>query len=239
VLLRVFGRPSYDDLLELARPWLLVGPITHLEGYDSVVRSVEVRKAMASGRLDDALVTSPEDFAGRLAALPELADDNGRYRRRAFQCVDAVWPGAIRALIDRADAVLMDMSGLGPANLGCAYELGLLLDRTPLSRVLLLIDDATDLACLDQVLDGAERRIAAGSPNHGAATRWRLLKVGGSSARGPGESHDAWLRRLDRRLEPLALVHFMLGGIAMADASPRLSGPACADPHSRANGTTD
>jgi hypothetical protein len=212
VLLRVFGSPSFDDLLEVVRPWLLCGPIAHLDGYDSVVRSPEVLEALAAGRLDEVLVKSPEDLARRLAALPALPDDNGRYRRQAFQCVDAVWRGAVRALLDRGDAVLMDLSGLGPTNMGCAYELGLLLDRVPLSRVLLLVDESTDLACLDLVLDRAERLIAADSPNRGDPAAWRLLRIGGLSARGADESHDEWLRRLDLRLAPLPLVHLMLDG---------------------------
>ncbi|HZF78632.1 MAG TPA: hypothetical protein VEZ89_02465, partial [Rubrivivax sp.] len=215
VLLRVFGSPSFDDLLELVRPWLLCGPVAHLEGYDSVARSAEVREALALDRIDAVLVHSPEDLARRLAALPPGADDNGRYRRQAFQCTDTIWRTAISALLDRTDAVLMDLSDLGPEDMGCAYELGLLLDRVPLSRVLLLIDEATtNRDCLQQVLDEAEQRIAADSPNRdNPDAGWRLLRIGGSSVRKPDESYHAWLRRQDQRLAPLSLVHFMLDGL--------------------------
>ena len=216
VLLRVFGSPSFDDLLELVRPWLLCGPVAHLEGYDSVARSAEVREALALDRIDAVLVHSPEDLAQCLAALTPDADDNGRYRRQAFQCTDAIWRTAIRALFDRTDAVLMDLSDLGPQDMGCAYELGLLLDRVPLSQVLLLIDDATtNHDCLQQVLDEAEQRIAADSPNlDNPAAAWRLLRIGGASVRKPDESYHAWLRRQDQRLAPLALVQFLLSGLA-------------------------
>lgn len=211
VLLRVFGSPSFDDLLELVRPWLLCGPVAHLEGYDSVGRSAEVREALALDRIDTVLVHSPEDLARRLAALPSGADDNGRYRRHSFQCSDAIWRTAIRSLLDRTDAVLMDLSDLGPEDMGCAYELGLLLDRVPLSRVLLLIDATTNLDCLQQVLGQAELQIAADSPNLDCpASAWRLLRIGGSSRRERDESYHTWLRRQDQRLAPLALVHFML-----------------------------
>jgi hypothetical protein len=219
VLLRVFGSPSFDDLLELVRPWLLCGPVAHLEGYDSVARSEEVREALALNRIDAVLVHSPEDLAGRIAVLPPGADDNGRYQRQAFQCTDAIWRTAIRALLDRTDAVLMDLSDLGPDDMGCAYELGLLLDRLPLSQVLLLIDEATtNLDCLRQVLDAAEQWIAADSPNlANPAAAWRLLRIGGSSVRKPDESYHAWLLRQDQRLSPLTLVQFMLGGLAEAE----------------------
>jgi len=215
VLLRVFGSPSFDDLLDRVRPWLLCGPVTHLEGQDSVVRSDEVREALALDRIDTVLVHSPQDLERRVAALPEHPDDNGRYRSQAFQCTDDIWRSAIRALLDRGDRVLMDLSSLGPSDLGCAYELGLLLDRVPLSRVLLLVDVSTDLSCLQQVLDAAEQRIAPDSPNMATtvapAPAWRLLHTGGGAVRQAGESPAGWLRRLDGRVDPLALVHFMLG----------------------------
>jgi hypothetical protein len=190
--------------------------VAHLEGYDSVARSTEVREALALDRIDAVLVHSPQDLAGRLAALAPGADNNGRYRRQAFQCTDAIWRTAICALLDRTDAVLMDLSDLGPEDMGCAYELGLLLDRVPLSQVLLLIDDATtNLDCLQQVLDEAEQLIAVDSPNlDNPAAGWRLLRIGGSSVRKPDESYHDWLRRQDQRLLPLTLVHFMLGDLA-------------------------
>lgn len=214
VLLRVFGSPSFDDLLDWVWPWLLCGPVAHLEGQDSVVRSAEVREALALHKIDAVLVHSPEDLARRVAALPDRPDDNGRYRRQAFQCTDAIWRDAVRALLDRGDAVLMDLSSLGSSDLGCAYELGLLLDRVPLSRVLLLVDESTDMTCLQQVLDAAELRIAPDSPNKATALApaavWRLLHTGGTAVRRASEAREDWLRRLDGRLDPLALVHFML-----------------------------
>lgn len=217
VLLRVFGSPSFDDLLDWVWPWLLCGPVAHLEGQDSVVRSVEVREALALDKIDAVLVHSPEDLARRVAALPDRPDDNGRYRRQAFQCTDAIWRDAVRALLDRGDAVLMDLSSLGPSDLGCAYELGLLLDRVPLSRVLLLVDESTDMTCLQQVLDTAEQRISPDSPNkataHAPSAAWRLLHTGGTAVRQAGEPRADWLRRLDDRLDPLALVHFILNDI--------------------------
>jgi hypothetical protein len=216
VLLRVFGSPSFDDLLDLVRPWLLCGPVAHLEGQDSVVRSIEVREALALDRIDAVLVHSPGDLERRVAALPDHPDDNGRYRRQAFQCTDAIWRSAIRTLLDRSDRVLMDLSSLSHSDLGCAYELGLLLDRVPLSRVLLLVDASTDFACLQQVLDAAEQRIAPDSPNKATAaataSAWRLLHTSGGAVRQAGEYRADWLRRLDGSVDPLALVHFMLDG---------------------------
>jgi len=227
VLLRVFGSPSFDDLLDIVRPWLLRGPISHLEGYDSISRSIMAGKALVEGRLDDVLVSSPEQIARHLAADSTLPDRELRYRRDAFQCIDAVWQPAIRELLDRSDIVLMDLSSLSPKNAGCAYELGLLLDRVPLSKLVLLVNDTTDLDCLHGLLAAADTQIAPDSPNRAEPREpWQLLRIGGLAARGSEESLEDWLRRLDMRLQPLQLVRYL--GQRMEAAAARFGSSSTA-----------
>jgi hypothetical protein len=211
LMLRVFGSPSFDELISLVKPWLLVGPISHLEGYDSIVRSAEAREKLAEGRLDEVLIKTPEELAAKMAAESAAVGNDFRYRRYAFQCTDAVWKIAIRQMLDRSDVVVMDLSNLGPANLGCAYELGLLLNRVKLSRVLLLVSETTDRECLRTILEQAAARLAPDSLNRddsGAA--WRLLRIGGSTAAQPEESYLDWVRRLDNRIDPMELVSHLL-----------------------------
>jgi hypothetical protein len=218
LMLRVFGSPSFDELISLVKPWLLVGPISHLEGYDSIVRSPEARQKLAEGRLDDVLIKSPEELATKMAAESAAVGDDFRYRRYAFQCTDAVWKIAIRRMLDRSDVVVMDLSNLGPHNLGCAYELGLLLNYVKLSRVLLLVSETTDRECLRTILAGAETHLAPDSLNRDDPDQaWRLLRIGGSTAALPQESYLDWARRLDNRLDPMQLVSHLL---EMALASP-------------------
>ena len=63
--------------------------------------------------------------------------------------------------------VQVDLGGFDEDNQGCAHELGLLVDRVPLDRVLLVVDDSTDLALLRRVLEDSwsRRRRTAASPN--------------------------------------------------------------------------
>jgi hypothetical protein len=218
LMLRVFGSPSFDELISLVKPWLQVGPISHLEGYDSIVRSPEAREKLAEGRLDDVLIKTPEELTAKMATESAIVSEDFRYRRYAFQCTDAVWKIAIGQMLDRSDVVVMDLSNLGPANLGCAYELGLLLNRVKLSRVLLLVSETTDRDCLRTILGGAETRLSPDSQNRDDPDQaWRLLRIGGSTAPGPEESYLDWVRRLDNRIDPMQLVSHLLD---MALASP-------------------
>jgi len=221
LMLRVFGSPSFDELISLVKPWLLVGPISHLEGYDSIVRSPEAREKLAEGRLDDVLIKTPEELAAKMAAETAAVGDDFRYRRTAFQCTDAVWKIAIQQMLDRSDVVVMDLSNLGPANLGCAYELGLLLDRVKLSRVLLLVNETTDRECLRTILENAATRLSPHALNHDDPDEaWRLLRIGGSTAARPEESYLDWVRRLDNRIDPMELVSHLLD---MALAPPAVA----------------
>jgi len=118
--------------------------------------------------------------------------------------------------------VLMDLSSLSPTNQGCAWELGQLLDRVPLSRVTLLVNDSTDPQCLQTLLDDAARRVAAKSPNRDDSQAvWSLVRIGGLAARQPNESYFDWKRRIDTRLEPEVLTSFL-----MTTAEPRRNSPA-------------
>ena len=122
-------------------------------------------------------------------------------------------------MLDRSDAVVMDLSNLSPTNLGCAYELGLLLNRVKLSRVLLLVSETTDQECLRTILAGAETHLSQDSLNRDDPDEaWRLLRIGGSTAAQPQESYLDWARRLDNRLDPMQLVSHLL---EMALASPQ------------------
>ena len=210
VLLRVFGSPAFDDLVALIQPWRRVGCIEHLEGFDTVGRSENVIAAMDAGDIDRALVkTMPEIQAQFGSALYE-PDRDLLFRRHAFQCTNTIWQEAVKMMLDRADAVLMDLSSLSFERQGCAWELGQLLDRVPLSKVTLLVNDNTDMECLREILQTAAQRIPASSPNRNSSAAWQLISIGGLSARQPDQSYHDWKRRLDQRLDSVQLATWLL-----------------------------
>jgi hypothetical protein len=211
LMLRVFGSPSYDDLIELIQPWRRVGVIQHLEGFDTIGTRPEAIAALKAGRIEDILVETRQEVERRLAALSLAPDDELLFERQAFQCTDTTWQVAVLGMMDEADAVVMDLSSLSPTNQGCAWEIGQLLDRVPLSRVTLLVNDSTDLQCLQAILDEAARHVSPTSPNReDPAAIWRLVRIGGLSARQPNESYFDWKRRVDTRLDPETLTSFLV-----------------------------
>ena len=205
-VLRVFGSPSFDDLVALIEPWRLIGTIEHLEGFDTVGRNEEVLAALEAGDVDRALVKDTARLLPRLDADLLALGPDLRFPRHALQCTSASWRDAVGILLDRADAVVMDLTGLSPERQGCAWELRHLLHHVPLGRVTLLVNDSTDLDCLRAILTDAAAELPASSPNAtDPPPRWQLVRIGGLSERQADESYHAWRRRLDQRLDPMAL----------------------------------
>jgi hypothetical protein len=228
VMLRVFGSPSFDDLITLIKPWQRAGLIEHLEGYDTVGTRSDVQDAVESGQVDRVLVKNLAEVQQQLAESSTAPDRALRFQRHAFQCTNATWREAILAMLDRCDMVVMDLSSLSVQNRGCAWELCQLLYRVPLNRVTLLVNDSTDLDCLRGILHKAAEHMPPDSPNRDHAP-WQLVRIGGLRARQPGESFYDWKRRLDDRLDPMLLTSWLLS-IARLPHDPEVTPEARAWP---------
>ena len=63
----------------------------------------------------------------------------------------------------------MDLRGFSPANSGCTYEVGELLNVVPSDRITFIVDRLTDEAFLERTLEEARARLTNSSPNLSAA----------------------------------------------------------------------
>jgi hypothetical protein len=82
-------------------------------------------------------------------------DRDDRYRVNDFFCYDDTWKTVLSSLVDRSDAVLMDLRGFSRRNAGCVFEIGELFRLVPLHRVLFIVDGETDVAFLDETFGRA------------------------------------------------------------------------------------
>jgi hypothetical protein len=89
----------------------------------------------------------------------------GVFRRIVLFCYDDVWKSAVSSLLPTSQAVLMDVRGFTPERRGCEYELGLLIDRFPVDRIVLLIDDGPNKDLLFSILRERWSRMSPESPN--------------------------------------------------------------------------
>jgi hypothetical protein len=96
------------------------------------------------------------------------------YRGEAYFCHDDVWKPAVQKMLEEARLVMMDLRGFSEQRQGCAYEIGLLIDRYPVNRLLFLVDETTPRNLLQNLIRDRWATMRAGSPN-AAVDRARFL----------------------------------------------------------------
>lgn len=188
VYLRLFENQSrIRTFLEGA--WREFGYVHFLRSADSVSRS-EYRAAEASGDVGSLFVSDAESMIARLGGAPpeplpkgrhkltglapesiRVRDKYGSYPARGLLCHGAFWQRAVDLLLDRADLVVLDLSGLTDRNEGTLYELQRVIDSYPVERVVFLADPHSKGKYLAVQVQRAWSEMAAGSPNGGMQPR--------------------------------------------------------------------
>jgi hypothetical protein len=163
LLLRVFGYTKRTERLfdRIAARWRFCGPVTMIAAPDVIARTVDPEDFLRylTGRLSSTFVQSREDLDKRLAALDRKPDPDGRYRINEFCCRDNTWQATVVELMSRADAVVMDLSGVTTKHRGCEFELQQLAARLHPEGIVLVVDQSTDRRFIDNAMlgHGADR----------------------------------------------------------------------------------
>lgn len=156
LLLRVFGFTARTERLfdRIGARWRLFGPVTMIAAPDVMARTIDPGDFLrfAGGRLASSFVTSQADLDAGLAGMDQAPDPDGRYRVNEFCCRDDTWRATVVALMDRADAVVMDLRKLTRERGGCAFELQQLARRIPAARVVLVVDKDTDTSLIREAM---------------------------------------------------------------------------------------
>ena len=185
LLLRVFALGKRSERLfdSVSKRWLRTGSIGMIAGPDLVTSTVEPHEFLdfVGGRLSRRFIESEADMRQRLQRRDVSPDPDGRYRVNEFFCRQDTWQMTMRRLAADSDVVLMDLRSFSPGNQGCLWELQQLLNGTPLERVLLVVDETTDQAFLEEQLHALWSQVPADSPNRGHQAPVARLFVAPSS----------------------------------------------------------
>jgi hypothetical protein len=171
LVLRVFSLGKRSEMLfeAVTRRWRYVGNVRLIAGTDLALSTVAPHQFLAfvSGKLDQLFVEGDAAIDGRLAAVDNRRDADGRFRINDFFCHADTWQGVLRKLINSTDVVLMDLRSLTANNAGCVYEIKELLNVMPLDQVVFVVDSMTDRTFLEQTWQEACRELRRESPNVG------------------------------------------------------------------------
>lgn len=159
LVLRVFQqdanvRDLFDRVIER---WRLTGNTVLIAGTDLVERTIDVDDIFTfiDGRLSERFIQTPADVPRRLADFEWRADVDGRHRVNECYCHDTTWQQALAALVRVSDVVLMDLRNFVAQNKGCLHELQVLTSTPDLHRVVVLINDQTELVPAQAVTSNA------------------------------------------------------------------------------------
>jgi hypothetical protein len=150
LMLRVFKPSSRSEAFTdrfLSR-WRFAGPTWMIAGPDLAGGHLEPDEffAFLDGRLRERFIIDPAEIPARLQALDSDRDPDGRCRVHELFCSNATWRATVLALMDHAGAVLLDLREYHPGRLGTRFELEAVLQRVPLSRLIVLIGAGDDPA---------------------------------------------------------------------------------------------
>ncbi len=182
LLLRVFALAKRSEQLfdKLRKHWQYAGNISMIAGPDLVTTTVEPHEFLefVSGRLGRQFVRDRKDMEQRVSKFDKTQDPDGRYRITEFFCHNDTWQLTMEQLATTSDAVLMDLRSFSPANQGCIFELGRLVDSVDLNRVIFLVDNTTDRDFLESALQRLWQNMSADSPNQSSVSpKVRLYRI--------------------------------------------------------------
>lgn len=78
-------------------------------------------------------------------------DCDARFRINELFCFADTRKQALAALVDKQNTLLIDLRSFTPRKPGCIHELNTLVSVVPLHRIILVVDQTTDLEFLLQV----------------------------------------------------------------------------------------
>jgi hypothetical protein len=169
LVIRVFalGRRSARLFDPVSLLWRHVGEVRVIAGTDLANTTVQPHSFLnfVTRRLASRFINSAEALEAAARDLGSMPDPDGRFRIKEFFCYDDTWRATLNRLARVSDVVLADMRGFTRAQAGCEYELRELPNLVPLSRMILLTDEHTDLAHLHRVLEGSLGQLRPDSPN--------------------------------------------------------------------------
>lgn len=159
LVLRVFQRDAQVELLfdQVIERWRMTGNTVLIAGTDLLSRTLDPDDLFVylNGALAERFIANPQQLAERIAGFDWRPDPDGRYRINECYCFDSTWQSALRALVECADVVLMDLRGFRAENRGCRFELGVLSAASHLRRVVVLHDRETARAVAEAEITAA------------------------------------------------------------------------------------
>lgn len=194
LLLRVFKPSDRSEAFtdRFLAHWRFAAPVWMIAGPDLAGAYMEPDEFFAylRRRLHERFITDPAGLAGKIAAMDNVRDPDGRFRVNELFCANSTWQPTVQALIDKAGVVLLDMREYTSQRAGTRFELAELLRRAPLHKVLVVVGAHDDTAHIQREIEAIWQQVGGAAAVGGVAPALQLISL--------GEGGDAEMRGLFR-----------------------------------------
>ncbi len=182
LLLRVFklGKRSKHVFDSITKHWRYAGSVQLIAGPDLATTTIDPPEFLEflSRRFTHLFIADSTILDQRLSNMDMRPDFDGRFRINDFFCYENTWEMVLYRLVQESDVILMDLRSFSPERQGCIRELSELVHRVLIERVVLLVDETTDLPFLEQTIQQCWPTMPANSPNAiGTAKVLRLFRL--------------------------------------------------------------
>lgn len=169
LILRVFqlGKRSERIFDAITKYWRYGGSVQFIAGPDLATSTVQPHEFLAflSKKITRLFIHTKPELDEHLSNMDLRPDFDGRFRINDFFCYESTWEMVLSKLVQHSDAVLMDLRSFSPERKGCIREISELINIVPVGRIVLVIDESTDLAFLKQTIRQYWSAMIAASPN--------------------------------------------------------------------------
>ncbi len=207
LFLRVFKHSNRSETFmdRFLGYWRFAGSVWMVAGPDLAGAYMEPNEFFdyITGRLRDHFVARPDEARPRVDRMDTGRDPDGRFRVNEVYCTSDSWRPTVLLMIERADAVLLDLREYTARRAGTRYELTELLRSRALHKSVILIDQNDDVSRLSQEIDALAREVAARGMDDRDAPSVRILTFGkGTDAEMRGLFHAVAQAAGSRRMNP-------------------------------------
>jgi hypothetical protein len=200
LFLWVFDRSTTGSLLHRLNQ---IGPVYLLRGGGILAFDLTELPRMVFGRIDRMIEEDEDEVMDRLRRF-RVTHRLGSYSLCTMACTDSIWTFALDRMVERCDVVVVDLSDFVPGRAGIEYEIGLLLDRVPLDRVVFVAGPETDRDGLRQLVRAVWDTLATDSPNRGHDAAMATIAVTTSLVESNGASRGGFTDATKRDRELVA-----------------------------------
>lgn len=155
---------AYEMIINFGYKWQILGPAFFLNG-TGLMSSDDLKTAINFFKKKKLIIRTEDDLKDFNLRKKNLPSAYGLYEIQSMLCGDEIWKQAIENFMQEKDVVLMSLCGYREENRGCEFEIKKLVNQVPSEKIVLLVNEGTDMNALNNDLKVFWNNMASSSPN--------------------------------------------------------------------------